>query len=155
DQARAGLRKPQAPATGPSPSWRLGLSRLASKEKRLHYTPHSSVLTLRETSSMNRRDFLHAGAAGVALSATAGHAPAFADQQPRVGLIGCGWYGKCDLLRLIQIAPVEVVSLCDVDKKMLAEAADIVASRQKSGKKPRTFGDYRKMLDEKDLDIVL
>ena len=104
---------------------------------------------------MNRRDFLHTGAAGVALSAAAGYAPAFADQQPRVGLIGCGWYGKCDLLRLIQIAPIEVVSLCDVDKKMLAEAADIVASRQKSGKKPRTFGDYRKMLDEKDLDIVL
>ncbi|MBI1913403.1 MAG: Gfo/Idh/MocA family oxidoreductase [Planctomycetes bacterium] len=103
---------------------------------------------------MNRRDFLHAGAAGVALSAAA-HAAEFADQNPRVGLIGCGWYGKCDLLRLIQVAPVEVVSLCDVDKKMLAEAADIVASRQKSGKKPRTFADYRKMLDEKDLDLVL
>ena len=50
----------------------------------------------------------------------------------RVGLIGCGWYGKCDLLRLIQVAPVEVVSLCDVDKKMLAEAAEIVAPRQAS-----------------------
>ena len=103
---------------------------------------------------MNRRDFLHAGAAGVALSA-AGYPAAFADQKPRVGLIGCGWYGKCDLLRLIQVAPVEVVSLCDVDRKMLAEAADIVASRQKSGKKPRTYGDYREMLKEKDLDIVL
>ena len=43
----------------------------------------------------------------------------------RVGLIGCGWYGKCDLFRLIQVAPVEVVSLCDVDSKMLAEAAEI------------------------------
>jgi predicted dehydrogenase len=38
---------------------------------------------------------------------------------------------------------------------MLAEAADIVASRQKSGKKPRTYSDYREMLKEKDLDIVL
>ena len=53
-----------------------------------------------------------------------GYAAAFADDQPkRVGLIGSGWYGKCDLLRLIQVAPVEVVSLCDVDKRMLAEAA--------------------------------
>ena len=33
--------------------------------------------------------------------------------------------------RLIQVANVEVVSLCDVDKKMLAEAADLVAERQK------------------------
>jgi predicted dehydrogenase len=71
-----------------------------------------------------------------------------------VGLIGCGWYGKADLLRLIQISPVEVVSLCDVDKRMLAEAAEIVASRQASKKKPRTFSDYREMLAQKDLDIV-
>jgi len=103
---------------------------------------------------MNRRDFLAAGAAGLALSQTTD--AAFADgKPPRVGLIGCGWYGKIDLLRLIQVAPVEVVSLCDVDKKMLADAADIVAGRQQSKKKPRTYADYRDMLKEKDLDIVL
>jgi predicted dehydrogenase len=38
---------------------------------------------------------------------------------------------------------------------MLAEAADLVAERQQSHQKPRTYGDYRKMLGEKDLDIVL
>src|SRR5205823_8416100 len=59
------------------------------------------------------------------------------------------------LFRLIQVKDVEVVSLCDVDRKMLAEAAEMVAGRQKSKKKPRTFGDYRHMLKEKDLDIVL
>src|SRR6267143_416983 len=101
---------------------------------------------------MNRRQFLSTGAAGLAYL-SGPHA--FAQQKPRrVGLIGCGWYGKADLLRLIQIAPVEVVSLCDVDKKMLAEAADIVAGRQASKKKPRTYTDYREMLKEKDLDIV-
>src|SRR5438876_11643482 len=104
---------------------------------------------------MNRREFLQASATGLALSTATGHAAEFADRKPRVGLIGCGWYGKCDVLRLIQVAPVEVVSLCDVDKKMLAEAAEIVASRQASKKKPRTYGDYREMLKEKDLDIVL
>lgn len=104
---------------------------------------------------MHRRDLLKAGAFGAVagLSARAYAAPR---QAPlRVGLIGCGWYGKVDLLRLIQVEPVEVVSLCDVDSKMLSEAADIVASRQKSGKKPRTYADYRKMLAEKDLDLVL
>src|ERR1700722_1443145 len=103
---------------------------------------------------MDRRDFIHAGAAGLSLAASGAFA-APPEKTPRVGLIGCGWYGKCDLLRLIQVAPVEVVSLCDVDKKMLAEAADIVAGRQKSKKKPRTYSDYRKLLAEKDLDIVL
>jgi predicted dehydrogenase len=59
------------------------------------------------------------------------------------------------LFRLIQVAPVEVVSLCDVDKQMLAAAADMVAERQSSKKRPRTYGDYRALLKEKDLDIVL
>ena len=104
---------------------------------------------------MNRRDFLKAGAAGVALPMLGAHVAGAQDQKPiRAGLIGSGWYGKCDILRLIQVAPVEIVSLCDVDKKMLAEAAEIVASRQKSGKKPRTYTDYREMLKEKDLDVV-
>src|SRR5574340_1846021 len=102
---------------------------------------------------MDRRRFLGSSAAGLAAG---GYAAQLADQKTRrVGLIGSGWYGKVDLLRLIQVAPVEVVSLCDVDRRILAEAADIVASRQLSKKKPRTYSDYREMLKEKDLDIVL
>src|SRR5947209_3686617 len=108
---------------------------------------------------MDRRTFLQTGAAGLALSAAPrGGAAGYGFDEgkaQRVGLIGCGWYGKSDLLRLIQVAPVEVVSLCDVDKNMLAAAAELVATRQASKKKPRTFGDYRQMLAEKDLDIVL
>jgi predicted dehydrogenase len=105
---------------------------------------------------MNRRTFLRQlGAAGLTFSVLGSYAAEFADQKKRVGLIGSGWYGKCDLLRLIQVAPVEVVSLCDVDKRMLGDAADIVASRQISKKKPRAYSDYREMLKEKDLDIVL
>jgi predicted dehydrogenase len=105
---------------------------------------------------MNRRTFLQTSAtAALALSALPNYAAEFGDMKKRVGLIGCGWYGKCDLFRLIQVAPVEVVSLCDVDKRMLAEAADMVATRQVSKKKPRTYGDYRQMLKEKDLDLVL
>jgi predicted dehydrogenase len=106
---------------------------------------------------MNRRDFLHAGAAGLSLASTGYFTSASDDdtKPKRVGLIGCGWYGKADLLRLIQVAPVEVVSLCDVDKKMLAAAAETVAGRQASKKSPRTYADYREMLKERDLDIVL
>src|SRR5205085_4312015 len=109
-----------------------------------------------KTIAMNRREFLQVSAAGVALSTVGGYAAEFADQAPkRVGLIGTGWYVKCDLLRLIQVAPVEVVSLCDVDKKMLADAVELVSTRQKSKKKPRAYSDYREMLKEKDHDLVL
>ena len=105
---------------------------------------------------MHRRTFLTASSAGVAAALSGQqYAAAFANKPQRVGLIGCGWYGKIDLLRLVQVAPVEVVSLCDVDSTMLKEAGDLVASRQVSKKVPRLYGDYREMLKEKDLDICL
>jgi predicted dehydrogenase len=104
---------------------------------------------------MNRREFLQAGAAGLAIAGSGVPIAEAAAKPRRVGLIGCGWYGKADLLRLVQVEPIEVVSLCDVDSQMLAGAAELVASRQASHKTPRTYSDYRKMLAEKDLDIVL
>src|SRR6266853_6889163 len=137
---------------------RAGASmRKPARRRGLDFPSSPSAVTRSTFSSMNRRQFLRTGAAALAASAISRptYAADFADQRKRVGLIGCGWYGKCDLFRLIQVAPVEVVSLCDVDKTMLADAADMVATRQLSKKKPRTFGDYREMLREKDLDVVL
>jgi predicted dehydrogenase len=103
---------------------------------------------------MHRRDFLKQSVATFAM-ARIPYAEQLADVRPRVGLIGTGWYGKTDLFRLIQVAPVDVVSLCDVDRNMLADAAEQVAARQASKKKPRTYADYREMLKARDLDIVL
>jgi predicted dehydrogenase len=105
---------------------------------------------------MDRRNFFRNSAITASSAAIASRAYAVESKQPRrVGLIGCGWYGKCDLLQLLNIEPVEVVSLCDVDSQMLDQAAQLIASRQASKKRPRTYGDYREMLAEKDLDIVL
>ncbi|NNC89795.1 MAG: Gfo/Idh/MocA family oxidoreductase [Akkermansiaceae bacterium] len=106
---------------------------------------------------MHRRRFLRTSALGLGASILPASAydGAFGDMRPRVGLIGAGWYGKCDLLRLVQVAPVEVVALCDVDSTMLAKAADLVATRQASRKRPRTYGDYRKMLAGHRFDIVI
>jgi predicted dehydrogenase len=108
---------------------------------------------------MDRREFVKTSAAVVASLGASWGLPAYAEQlgetRKRVGLIGTGWYGKADLLRLVQVAPVEVVSLCDVDRRMLADAAALVATRQVSKKTPRTYTDYREMLRERDLDIVL
>jgi predicted dehydrogenase len=104
---------------------------------------------------INRRQFLGSTAAAVLASGSGRAFEYDREKVRRVGLIGTGWYGKSDLFRLIQVSPVEVVSLCDVDKAMVSNAADMVAERQKSKKRPRTYGDYRKMLAEKDLDFVL
>ena len=105
---------------------------------------------------MLRRDFLGASAAGLALSSVARESFAWAaDTKPRVALIGCGWYGKCDLLRLIQVAPVDVVALCDVDREMASEAAELVSQRHVSKKKPPTYRDYRELLKEHKPDIAV
>jgi predicted dehydrogenase len=105
---------------------------------------------------MHRRTFLQSGIAGLGLAALNPRVFASAAvAAPRVALIGCGWYGKVDLLRLIQVAPVEVVSLCDVDKTMLDGAADIVAERQQSHKRPATFRDYRELLEQTRPEVVL
>jgi predicted dehydrogenase len=106
---------------------------------------------------INRRQFIKGASASLALTAFGAQAMDIMNPQKtlQVGLIGSGWYGKSDLFRLIQVAPVEVVALCDVDKNMLTEAGMLVSKRQKSGKTPRLYKDYQKMLSENQLDIVL
>jgi predicted dehydrogenase len=107
--------------------------------------------------SINRRHFIKAAAAGFTLAAIGAHATDLVSLQRtwRVALIGTGWYGKSDLLKLMQIAPVEVVALCDVDANLLTEAGKLVSQRQKSGKTPQLYRDYQKMLSMHQLDVVL
>lgn len=108
-------------------------------------------------SNIKRRQFLKGTTAAMVLSSFGAYGFDLMNKEKpvRVGLIGTGWYGKSDLFRLIQVAPVEVVSLCDPDSNLLTEAAELVSQRQKSGKKPKLYSDYRKMLAKKDLDLVL
>lgn len=110
-----------------------------------------------KTPNINRRHFLKGSTALLALTSIGayGFESLPSDKIYRVGLIGAGWYGKSDLFRLIQVASVEVIALADPDKHMLEEAATLVSQRQRSKKKPLQYNDYRKMLAENPLDIVL
>ncbi|MGC4035468.1 MAG: Gfo/Idh/MocA family oxidoreductase [Chitinophagaceae bacterium] len=106
---------------------------------------------------LHRRQFIKGTTAALALSALRANGMDFfaSATARRVALIGTGWYGKSDLFRLIQVAPVEVVGLCDVDKHQLEKAGDMVSQRQTSHKKPALYGDYRKLLAEQKPEIVL
>jgi predicted dehydrogenase len=110
-----------------------------------------------KTFNINRRHFLKGASASLALSSFGAYGLDLVNPAKplRVGLIGAGWYGKSDLFRLMQVAPVDVVALCDPDRNMLTEAGKLVAARQKSKKTPRLYGDYQKLLAENALDIVL
>ncbi len=107
--------------------------------------------------AIHRRTLLKGATASLALAAlqASGMGMFYSAKTLRVGLIGTGWYGKNDLFRLIQVAPVNVVALCDVDKNQLSEAAKMVGQRVKSAKPPRLYSDYRKMLSENQFDVVI
>ncbi|MFT7435410.1 MAG: hypothetical protein ACI8UX_001204, partial [Psychromonas sp.] len=100
--------------------------------------------------NLNRRDFIKGSAATLALSSLGANAmiPTKNNGQYNVALIGTGWYGTSDLLRLIQVANVEVLALCDADSEQLDKAAVRVAERQKSKKVPKKYRDYKKLLKE-------
>jgi predicted dehydrogenase len=105
---------------------------------------------------ISRRRFLQSASAGLAMSALGAYGADLVNRPPkRVGLIGAGWYGKSDLWRLAQVAPVEIVAICDPDQRMLAGAVEMASQRQRSKRAPRAYGDYRKMLRENNLEIVL
>ena len=109
--------------------------------------------------NFNRRQFIRGASAALALASLQANGMDFlvspSAKPRRVALIGTGWYGKSDLFRLIQVAPVEVVGLCDPDKHLLEKAAEMVSQRQSSHKKPALYGDYRKLIAEQKPEIVL
>lgn len=109
--------------------------------------------------NLNRRAFLKTSAAAAAMAALPSFGADAADivngKPKRVGLIGAGWYGKSDLWRLMQVAPVEVVSICDPDKNILKEAVELAQQKQKSKNTPRAYNDYREMLKQDAPEIVL
>src|SRR3954470_18896234 len=112
------------------------------------------------SSIIHRRRFIRDASAASAALAFAGLLPdrlnLFSSAPVRrVALIGTGWYGKSDLFRLIQVAPVDVVALCDVDRHQLDKAAEMVSPRQQNHKKPALYADYKKLLAEQKPDIVL
>lgn len=105
----------------------------------------------------NRRRFLKNSSAAFALASLGDYGLDlfFREKRWRVGLIGCGWYGKSDLARLMQVAQIDVVGLCDVDQNHINEAVRLVQERQGSDASPYTYTDYRKMLDQHEFDIVI
>jgi predicted dehydrogenase len=96
-------------------------------------------------------------ATGLIMPAVSGHNPAYsfvhANDKIRLGLIGCGMMGWGNLKDFLLHPEVDCVALCDVDRKLLEKrAGEILQLRHKA---PDLYGDYRKLLDRKDVDAVI
>ena len=71
----------------------------------------------------------------------------------QIGLIGCNGMGFSDLSSLLKLPDTECVALCDIDQRVLdRRTADL---EKKGLKKPVHYGDYRKMLEDKNIDVVV
>lgn len=107
--------------------------------------------------SLTRRDLLEQAAAGAVLlpqAAPRGHPAAQAPPSERLvaGVIGCGGMGRGNMNNFIGHGG-QVAAVCDVDSRHMAQAADEAAKRQ--GRAPEQIKDYRKLLERKDLDVVI
>jgi predicted dehydrogenase len=103
---------------------------------------------------MNRRAFISSMAlAGTAVAAGTRLFAQVPKPRPRVGIIGCGWYGGIDLENFQRSGDVEVVSLCDVNSRNIEAKLEAVAKHQSTV--PRTYADYRRMLGAGGHDIVI
>lgn len=109
------------------------------------------------THRTSRRSFLHTAAAALAggslvpyvFTANAEEAakPRSANDRFRIGAIGMRYQGTVitDKAR----AHGDVVAICDVDRHVREQA------RSSFGSTPAIFEDYRKLLDRKDVDVVM
>lgn len=67
-----------------------------------------------------------------------------------VALIGCGGMGRADLVDFQKQPEVEIRAVSDVFRPNAERAAKLV-----TGKPPEIVADYRRLLDRKDIDVVI
>src|ERR1051325_2294026 len=104
-------------------------------------------------SEMSRRTFVETIGAGTAVTALnrSGLAKAPSDQVV-MGFIGVGNQGTSRLREFMKQSDVRVGAICDVDKNHLDRSIALV--EREKGYKPQLFGDFRRLLDNKEIDAV-
>jgi predicted dehydrogenase len=94
---------------------------------------------------VTRRELLAAMGAG-AMAARA------ANEQVVIGMIGVGGQGTGRLREFLRLPDVRIGAICDVDQSH-AERAIALVEKEK-GYKPQAFGDFRRLLESKEIDAV-
>jgi predicted dehydrogenase len=107
------------------------------------------------STALNRRHFLGAAAAaGVGLGLTAARNVLGANEKKLVvAVMGTGGRGTEHAKTFAQQADVEVAYCCDADKDRAGKAAEVV--NKVAGKAPQAVQDYRKVLDDKAVDVLV
>ena len=75
------------------------------------------------------------------------------DQKLNVGLIGAKGMGWANAMNAIKVENVELIAICDVDKEVLKNR--VQQYDELKSKKLKTYSDYRKLLNNPKVDIVI
>ena len=106
---------------------------------------------------MNRRSFLRVTAAAASLAAgprlSVRAAEKSGARKLRTALVGCGWWGNNILVEAMASGACTVVGLCDVDARQFGPT--LAKVRTGTGEAPKTFADYRALLEETKPEIVI
>lgn len=109
---------------------------------------------------LNRRNFIQqasisAVGAGVfsILPSEIWKSPVAPSDKINIGLIGCKNQGFWDLKCHLESNDAICVALCDIDSKVLNERA--VEIKKTYNQDPKLYSDFRKMLEQKDIDAVI
>jgi predicted dehydrogenase len=105
--------------------------------------------------SKSRRDFLRKGAVGAlgfSILPAVGNSVAASDKL-RVAQVGVGGMGNNHLGWFAALSEVDVVALCDVDSRQIANGLKNLKELQ-TGVKVDTYSDFRKVLERKDIDAI-
>jgi predicted dehydrogenase len=90
----------------------------------------------------------------VAQTAASASSVSGSNDRIQVALIGCGGMGRGDLRDFLRVKNVECVGLCDVDDAQVKEALKVI-ERMDQKAPSVTVGDFRKIIDLKELDAVI
>ncbi len=74
------------------------------------------------------------------------------NESVNIAVVGIRSRGKDHIRTLAKIPNVNIVALCDIDKRLLPDAVELV--EKLTGKKPQTETDFRKLIERKDIDAV-
>ncbi len=107
-----------------------------------------------------RRSFLQqssALAAGTVFFSAFSRAPfrVSPSDQINIGAIGLNGMGWSDLSSALKVPGVNVVALCDVDNNVLDKRMKDLAAMKVDTSRVKTYHDYRKLLEQKDIDAVI
>ncbi len=78
-----------------------------------------------------------------------------AADQVNIGAIGINGMGWSNVMAALNVPGVNLVAVCDVDKNVLDRRLGELSKKNVDVSKIKTYGDYRKLLDQKDIDAVI